>query len=767
VDTSEEQRVVPVLAGDRESWLGLPFDLVESKLHPPSARPGIVARTALVERLLASQAAPFVCVVAPAGYGKTTVLAQWAERTGRRVAWVSVDRHDNDPVVLLTYIAVALDRVEPIDPDVFQALAAPGVSVVATVVPRFASAVSQMTKPVAVVLDHVELLDNRECLDAVAELAVRLPAGSQLVLASRRTPPLPVAVLRAQGQMAEIGTDQLAMDQQEAQALLEGAGAGLAAAELAELVGRTEGWPVGLYLAALARKAGGRQHQAGFEFSGDDRFMADYLRSELLAHLPPELVVFLTRTAVLERLSGPLCDAVLAASGSDRVLSLLEDSNLLLVPLDRQRQWYRYHQLFRELLLAELERREPELIPQLHARAAAWCEANGLAELAIDHAQAAGDADRVARLVATLAQPAYASGRVETARRWFQWFEDQGLVDRYPPVAVLGAWVQALVGRPAGAERWADAAERRVAAASAVSFGQTPPDGSTTESYLAMMRGLLCRNGLGRMRADAEAALAGLSPTSPWRATALLLEGVADLLDGQADQADPILADAVELATQVGALPAASTALAERCLVAMEREHWSEATTLAEQALTMLQTGRLNDYIMSPLVHTVAGRTALHGGDVPRAQEHLAQAARLRPLLTYAIPSFAVQTLLELGRAYLMLDDAAGARTVLRQARGILQRRPDLGVLPGQAEELHAKLDTIRQGHPGVSTLTTAELRLLPLLATHLNFLEIGQRLYISKNTVKTQAVSIYRKLGTSSRSESVERLQEIGLLGG
>jgi LuxR family maltose regulon positive regulatory protein len=170
---------------------------------------------------------------------------------------------------------------------------------------------------------------------------------------------------------------------------------------------------------------------------------------------------------------------------------------------------------------------------------------------------------------------------------------------------------------------------------------------------------------------------------------------------------------------------------------------------------------------MSPLVHTVAGRTALHRGDLPRAKEHLVQAARLRPLLTYAIPSLGVQTLLELGRAYLMLDDAAGARTVLRQARGILQRRPDLGVLPDQAAELQAKLDTLHQGHPGVSTLTTAELRLLPLLATHLSFLEIGERLYISKHTVKTQAVSIYRKLGTSSRSESVQRLQEIGLLGG
>jgi LuxR family maltose regulon positive regulatory protein len=495
--------------------------------------------------------------------------------------------------------------------------------------------------------------------------------------------------------------------------------------------------------------------------------MADYLRSELLAHLPPELVGFLTRTAVLERLSGPLCDAVLDTSGSDRVLLSLEDSSLLLVALDRQHEWYRYHHLFREMLQAELELREPELIQVLHARAAAWCEANGLPELAIDHAQATGDADRVARLVASLIQPTYAAGRVDTVRRWLAWFEDQELIDYDPSVAVLGAWIQALVGRPAGAERWADAAERRVAETGRAPVARTPPDGSTMESYLAMLGGLLCRNGLGRMRADAQAALAGLSPTSPWRTTALLLEGIADLLDGHPDQADPILAQAVELGTRTGALPAASTALAERCLVAMGRQDWAQAETMAEQALGMLQSGRRNNYFMSSLVHTVAAPTDLQRGDLPRANERLVQAARLRPLLTYAIPPVAVQTLLELGRGYLALDDAAGVRTVLRQARGILQRRPDLGVLPDQAEELQAKLDSIRGGVPGVSTLTTAELRLLPLLATHLTFSEIGQRLYISKHTVKTQAVSIYRKLGVSSRSQAIEQVQKIGLLEG
>ena len=742
-------------AGDLQSQVGAALELVESKLHPPPARPGIVARTGLVERLLASDTVPVVGVVAPVGYGKTTLLAQWAQRTAHRVGWVSLDQRDNDPAVLLTYLAVALDRVEPIDPTVVRGLAGPGASIVGAVA-RLAAAMAAMTQPVALVLDHVELLSNQQALDAVAELAAQLPADAQLLVASRTAPPLPVAVLRAQGRVLELGAEDLAMDHQEARALLEGAGVGLDDAEVNELLERTEGWPVGLYLAALAHKAGGPPRHGWVGFTGDDRFMADYLWSELLGQLPPERVTFLTRTAVLERMSGPLCDAVLETTGSAQVLATLEEANLLLVPLDRQRRWYRYHHLFQELLLAELGRREPELIPELHARAASWCEANGLPESAIDHAQAAGDTDRVARLVWQLALPAYGAGRVDTTRRWFGWFEDQGLLGRYPQVAVLGTWLQALVGEPVAAERWADAAEAGPVAG-------TLPDGSTGQSYRALLRALLCRNGVDRMLADAQAALAELDPGSQWRPTAQLLEGICYLLAGETDRADLLLTQAAEVATGAGALPAAAIALAERSLVAMDRQDWMKAATLAEQASDVVRAGGLDGYVASALVHAVAARVAIHQGEVRQAQEQLAQATRLRPLLTYALPYLAVQTLLELGRVCLAVDDSAGARVVLRHARDVLRRRPDLGVLPTQVDELRSQLDTSR-GTVGVSSLTTAELRLLPLLATHLNFAEIGERLYVSPHTVKSHAVSIYRKLGVASRSQAVQHLQELGL---
>jgi len=427
--------------------------------------------------------------------------------------------------------------------------------------------------------------------------------------------------------------------------------------------------------------------------------------------------------------------------------------------LDRQREWYHYHHLFHDLLGVELERREPELIQQLQARAADWCEANGLPELAIDHAQAAGDADRAARLVQSLAFPTYASGRAQTARRWFQWFADRGLVERYPLVATQGAFLQVLAGPPDDVERWAAAAERGL---TANGFAHSV----TLEPWLALLRALLCRDGVDQMRADAQTAVAGLAPGSPWSATALLLEGVADVLAGEADRADPILAHAAEVATHIGALPAASAALAQRALVAIARQDWIEAETLADRALEIARARQLNDYEMSPLLHAVAARTALHRGDVPRAQDHLTRADRLRPRLTAAVPHRAVQTLLELARSHVALTDVAGARALLRETRYILHQRPSLGTLPAQAARLQSKLDTLRETTTSAATLTTAELRVLPLLSTHLTFREMGDRLCISQHTVKSQALSVYRKLGVSSRSQAIQCVQQTGLPG-
>ena len=315
------------------------FDLIASKLRRPLVPHGTVRRPLLVERLARGHRRPIVSVVAPPGYGKTTVLAQWAERNGQSFAWVSVDERDNDPKVLLTYVARALDAVEPIDERVFDALASPGSSVPGSVLPRLGSAFSSMASPVALVLDDVHMLRNRECQAALSVLADHVPGGSRLALACRSRPPLRVARLRAEGRILEIGPGDLSLTQDEASLLLRNADIAVGEQDVTELHRRTEGWPAGLYLAALYLREGGPLASAAVSFGGDDRLVSEYMESEFLARISRRRRAFLTRTAVLERMCGSLCDAVLANSGSAGILADLERSNLLLVPLDRRGQW--------------------------------------------------------------------------------------------------------------------------------------------------------------------------------------------------------------------------------------------------------------------------------------------------------------------------------------------------------------------------------------------------------------------------------------------
>src|SRR5215471_2294769 len=341
---------------------GPTFDLVVSKLRRPLVRPGTVRRPRLIERLARGDPRPVVSVVAPAGYGKTTLLSQWAARNGQAFAWVSVDEKDNDPKVLLTYVAEALDAVEPISERIFDALTSPGSSVPGSVVPRLGSAFASMTSPVVLVLDDVHVLRNSECRAALSVLADHVPGGSRLVLAGREQPPLRIARLRAEGRMLEIGAGDLALTNAEAVSLLRNADLVLGDDVVAELYGRTEGWAAGLYLAALYLKEGGALAQSVATFSGQDRFINEYVKAEFLGRLSPQKLAFLTRTSVLERMCGPLCEAVLEVPGSAAMLADLERSNLLLVPLDHLGEWYRYHHLFRDMLLAELTREEPGLI---------------------------------------------------------------------------------------------------------------------------------------------------------------------------------------------------------------------------------------------------------------------------------------------------------------------------------------------------------------------------------------------------------------------
>ena len=717
-------------------------------------------REALIERAESSLATPVIIVSAGPGWGKTTLLAEWTSQSHRPFGWVHVDERDNDPIVLLTYVAVALHRVSPLDPSVFDALASPGVSVEATVVPRVGAALATVNREVVLVLDDLHLLENPVCLDAVASLTRHVPPGSQIALSARGEPAIPLGALRAQGLALEIGPDELRMDEAEARQLLSAAGVNLPDDQITDLTEQTEGWGAGLYLAALSIRARGTRATGAATFSGRDRLVSDYLRSELLADVAADEFRFLTRTAVLERLSGPLCDAVLETSGSAATLASLARSNLFLTPLDPTEDWYRYHHLFRDLLRAELVRADPELVPQLLARAADWCDANGQPESAIAYAQEGGDVDRVALLVGQWAPPVYQSGRVATAERWLDWVEENGALERNALVAVLGAVLASLWGRSAQAERWAEVAER------AVDRGRLPDGSSSIDPWLSLMRAQLCQEGVARMRAEAELALRTLGGGSRARPHALLLLlGVARLLAGEVDEADELFAAVVEEGLGLETHEEVAVSLGERAMISIGRGAWVEGAEFVERALQTIRRSRMEAYPTSALVYAVAARVALHREEAQRPQELLARAQRLRLRLTYALPWAAVQARLELARAYLALADAGGARTMLREIDALLRRQPNLGRLTDEVQELRSSLAPIRLRPPGASTLTAAELRVMPYLATQLAYPAIAERLNVSRHTVKSQSIGIYRKLNVTSRTEAVERARALGLL--
>src|SRR3954463_9450663 len=719
-----------------------------------------ILRTALVEQLNRASGTPVVMLCAGPGYGKTTALAQWAVSSEQRpFAWVSLDQHDNDPVVLLTYVAVALDRVASIDEGVFEALASPGASVEAAVVPRLGAALAGVDRPVVLGLDDVHAIDNPQCIDAIVALAGHVAEGSQLALSARDGSALPLGFLRTCGLGLELGPDDLRMDEHEARELLGTTGSEISDEDVADLVRRTEGWPAGLYLAALSAGTTGVGPREGGELTGNDPFVADFLRSEFFAQLPPHELRFLTLTSMLEQMSGPLCDTVLASSGSAEILDSLADSNRFVVGLDRDGEWYRCHPLVRELLATDLARSDSDELSPMLSRASEWCAANGQEIAAVQYGQADGDPDRVSTLMERWTMPVFQSGRTSTVERWFEWLAANGGASSYPPVAVIGAMFHAVMGRATASDRYADLA------AQGADTGPLPDGSASIESWRAMLRAFRGMNGIEALQADAALAVRTLAPDSVWHPVAMVLLGLATFLRGSIDEADDIFADVVDEAGDLGAPDMVAVALAEQTLIAIGRDEWVRAHELAERAIATARRSHRENAALNALAYAVAGRTALHAGRASSARELLATAQRRLPQLTYALPIPSIQTRLELARAYLTLADQAGARTMLREIDAILRRRPGLGSLPAHVAEVQATVSTAGRASPGASALTAAELHVLPLLTSHLTFREIGARLYLSHHTVKSHAISIYRKLDVTSRGAAVEQARNVGLL--
>jgi LuxR family transcriptional regulator, maltose regulon positive regulatory protein len=725
-------------------------DLIEAKLLIPRDLRGRVPRSKLLRQLQAARERPLVSIVGPAGYGKTSILAQWASVAPRPAAWLTLDDLDNDPAVFLTYLAAALDRLRPIEPTTFNAITSRSLPHRA-IVGRLLTALGG--GPALLVIDDAHRLSDQDCLDALSEFITYLPHGVQVAIAGREPPALPLDRWRLAGMVLEIGPGDLAMDQREAAGLVRHLGVSLPADAVEHLTAHTEGWPALLALVALA--AGHSEELSGLASPHANPSASGYLRSEILEPRREAEVVFMTRSSILERLNGPVCDAVLDQSGSSALLAGLARSTLL---VDEYGGWFRYHPILRDFLRGELETREPDRVPELHRRATAWYETMGELDLAVEHAFAVGDSDLSAVTVGKAMLRYHWSGRRATVRGWLRRFSEDAL-GQHPWLAVLAAWEELAEGEVRSTEHLADIADRGT-------FEGQPPDGTASvESGRAMLRAAMGRGGADGMLADATLAVGLESPGGRWRDFALWVLGLAHLVGGDTDAADAALADASADALGAGNAGLSYCILGHRALLAMDRQDWAAAALLMEDARAIGTAGRFDGYLSASLTRVAAIRLALHRGDHRAAQRELARAAGMRPLLTAAAPSVAVLALVALAKAHLAVGDPGGSRSLLAQASDVIRLRPHLGVLPSEVTSLRAAIDALPIGVGGASTLTAAELRVLAMLPYYLSFKEIGQRLGVKATTVKTHALSIYGKLGASSRSEAVALAVEAGLL--
>ncbi len=731
--------------------------LLDAKFSVPRPRAGTVSRGDLAETARSS-ICRLVAVTAPAGYGKSTFLAEWAAAEDRRVAWVSLDRFDDDPAILLVSLASAYCRAGLGSADLVADMRGHIVSVLGRAAPRLVSEFRASPVPFVLMLDDLHELQSSGCHDVLGMVISAIPHGSQLAAASRFEQPF-LPRLRALGEAVEFAAGDLALDAHGAQQIFANAQVTLNHDLAAAVTERTEGWPVGLHLAALIAK---ENHSVAGGVTGVDPYVADYLYREALIGQPKLIQQFLRRTALLDQLSAPLCDAVVQTSAAAMRLRQIEEHGLFLTPLDRRREWYRYHALFQDFLLGELRRTEPSIIMTLHQRAADWYESNGSPELALEHLLHTDDWDRSVRLAAELALPTFMAGQLSTVQRWFASLGDANIA-RYPPLAVLVCWEAVLTGDTVKAERWA-------AVVDSASFDGEPATGAASfEASRALMRAGVCASGPEQMAADAAFSVAREPAWSPWRDSAQWLLGEARLLAGHLDGARALFAEASTAAAAMSNWDTIPICEAQLAWLAMDRGEWTEAADRLKLALDTIDAHRLYDYVFSPPAFAGAARLSLHHGDVKEAHRQLTRAMRARPSATYLLPYHAVRLRLQLATVYLALAEPATARQLLREIDDIVSRRPALGTLIEEIKDFRAVLANTKAaaGAAAALPLTPAELRLLPYLQTHLTADKIAERLFISSHTVRTEVKAIYRKLGVSSRNDAVQKATAVGLLGG
>jgi LuxR family transcriptional regulator, maltose regulon positive regulatory protein len=677
-----------------------------------------VPRVALIDRLRGARDAQVISITAPPGYGKSFLLRQWAGADERVFITIAAD-----------------DRLFTVS-EAF----------------LLAGELTAGPEPLVLVIDNAQLLDDAD-VEALIGLADHFRPSCQLVLVARCTLAA-VARLRAEGRLLEIEMRDLAMSLGEADQLIHSVDPTVSAGDVQVLVDRTEGWPVGLYLAALARRDG---QGSADPLTGSERFVAEYLREEILAHLTRAQIRFLVRCSALTFLTGRLCDAALRRTGSGRILREVARSGAMLIPLDMVGQTYRLHPLFQDLLRADLED-EAGASAKIAARASFWCERHRLIDMAIEHARIADDPDRVAALFGAYGLDVAWTGRIERMEEWLDWLDERAPRDRYPTIAFFRTWINLLLGR-----------EREAALAAKVAqdarISGPMPDGSSHEAWVHLLRAALCREGIDAMEKDARLATESLEPYSPWQPSASLLLGIAAMLAGDLEEADHHLSDAIEMGEERFALITMSIAFAERSFIAILQGRWNDAAAFADHACELTDREAVRPFATHALAHVAAARVARHRGEADAARAHLAIVEESIPALTGALPYLAIQARLMFARCALALGDEGSTRTRLGEIRELIRRAGNLDKFVPSEDEVGRQLLAAENKVAKDLRLTGAELRLIPLLATHLTFREIGEQLYLSQHTVKAEAISIYRKLGETSRSRAVERSRSVGLL--
>jgi LuxR family maltose regulon positive regulatory protein len=704
-------------------------------------------------------------ISAPAGYGKTTLLTQWleAEEVSLPFAWVSVDEQDNDPVRLWMHMVEALRQVVPEEDfaaDVIGGMSAVGQGLVEITIPMFINELAELPQRMVLVLDDYQFITQDVCHNSVAFFVEHLPENIHLVVASRSDPQLPLGRLRARGELNEIRTVQLAFSEEEAATLLdEKMRLDIDPDDLRLLMNRTEGWPAAIYLASLSLQKRDDTHAFIESFRGSSRYIVDLLGEEVLAGLPGDVRDFLLMTSVLRSMTGPLCDEVASREGSGKLLRELARSNLFVVPLDEPGEWYRYHNLFSDLLRYELKSSRPEVVPVLHGRASSWCEREGYLESAVRYAIAAADHERTGLLIARYWYEYLLAGRTATVERWLDALPED-FINADAALILVKAWISALYGRREERDRYMALAESR-------SSEEKLPDGTASvESGIATIRSIFAYEDVQSIAYAGQHA-AALDPerTSPWAAHVRLGLGHGLYLSGETSRARKSLEEALALTKPVQPLVRMAV-LFSLSNVALDEGHLGEAESHASEARALVNRFRLHKIPQATLAPIAAGRVLAERGELYEAQEVLESALSARRRLPGLSPWPTLLGLLALAQVRSALGDRAETRAVLAEARAILEASPDGGIFPELLERQERTLRARKQrnGHLN-GELTERELAVLRLLNGELSASQMGDSLYVAPSTVRTHIKSIYRKLGVSSRGEAMEEAHARGLI--